>query len=49
MTRLRNDPRWQVRTTIANHHRRLSRVHASVLAVVGPDGITLQVVKDAHQ
>jgi hypothetical protein len=49
MTRLRNDPRWTVTTMIGNHHRRLSRIHASAMAIVGPDGIQLLVVKDAHQ
>ena len=49
LTRLRNDPRWTVTTTIGNHHRRLSRIHASAMAIVGPDGIQILVVKDAHQ
>jgi len=48
LAKLRDDPRWQVRTTIANHHRRLSRIHASAIAIVGSDGIQVTVVKDVH-
>ena len=46
---LRDDPRWHVTTFVANHHRKLSRIHSSVVAIIGPDGIHLMLYKDADQ
>jgi hypothetical protein len=49
MRALRDDPRWHVTTFVTNHHRKLSRIHASVLAIVGDDGIHMMIYKDAGQ
>jgi hypothetical protein len=45
---LRDDARWHTTTFVANHHRRLSKVHKYAFAVIGPDGIHLLLYKDAE-
>ena len=42
-----NDPKWHLSTTVANHHRRLNRIHAYAPAIFGPDGVHIMVYKDA--
>jgi hypothetical protein len=46
---LHDDPRWHTTTFVANHHRRLSKVHAYAMALIGPDGVHLMIYKDAEQ
>jgi hypothetical protein len=49
MEEIRKDSRFHVTTFLTNHHRKLSRIHASVIAIVAPDGIHLMIYKDADQ
>lgn len=42
-----NDPKWHVTTFVANHHRRMTTVHAHASALFGPDGVHIMLYKDA--
>lgn len=46
---LRNHPRFHITTFLSNHHRRLTKWHASVLAIAGADGLHLMVYKESGQ
>jgi hypothetical protein len=46
---LRDDPRWHITTFLTNHHRKLTKWHASALLIAGKDGFHLMIYKDSHQ
>ncbi len=46
---LRDKPQWHITTFLSNHHRKLTKVHFAVLAIVGGDGIHLLGYKDTDQ
>jgi hypothetical protein len=44
---IRDDPRFRIQGSFVNQHRKLSKIHASTIAVIGGDGISLTTYKDA--
>lgn len=44
---IRDDPRFRINGNFVNQNRKLSKIHASTIAVISPDGISLTTHKDA--
>ena len=40
---------FHITTFVSNHHRKLTRVHLAVMAIVAKDGIHLMTYKDTDQ
>ncbi len=45
---IRDDPRFRITGSFVNQNRKLSKIHASTIAIVSPDGISLTTHKDAN-
>ena len=45
---IRDDPRFRIHGSFVNQNRKLSKIHASTIAVISSDGISLTTHKDAN-